>query len=337
MMPLASRPSGMILEAQLDDSDAVAARRRTAYLQLGASLYTPATRHDLRALLAGQKYAGMRSVVACTEDAIHAGAVDRALCNLGDALRGLGAFGPLRFVRPRNPQVLADILALGVDQALDGVCLPKFDNDNIGDYLDVLSQAPRLTLMPIIETEVAFSVDGLLRLRSRLNTVRERVICLRIGGNDLLQLMGMRRPRNMTAYDTPLRQVIDNMILAFRPAEYDLAAPVYEHIDGAEILVREVALDVAHGLLAKTAIHPTQIALIEDAYAVPSQDAAMAQAVMAPDAAAVFRFEGAMAEPATHARWASRTLERARVYGQSDAQTPAATSRTAPALLRSRQ
>ncbi|MCF7984336.1 MAG: HpcH/HpaI aldolase/citrate lyase family protein [Thiohalocapsa sp.] len=302
-------------------NDGLAVRPRADYLGLGASLYTPATRHDLRGLLTGQKYAELRSIVACTEDAIHASAVKRALSNLDDALRGLGAFGPLRFVRPRSPQVLADLLALGVGDSLDGVCLPKLDAHNIDDYLDALSTAPWLTIMPILETEVAFSIEDLFSLRHRLDDVRERVICLRIGGNDLLQLMGMRRPRDVTAYETPLRQVIDNMILAFRPAGYDLAAPVYEHIDGADILEREVVLDVTHGLLAKTAIHPTQIPLIESAYSVPPQDAALAQAVMDPDAAAVFRFDGAMAEPATHRRWAARTLERARVYGQADTPT----------------
>ena len=299
-------------------SEALVGRRRANYLGLGASLYTPATRYDLRGLLAGQKYVGLRSIVACTEDAIHASAVKRALSNLADALRGLAGFGPLRFVRPRSPQVLVDLLDLGAGDSLDGVCLPKLDAHNCDDYLDVLRMAQRLMIMPIIETEVAFSIEGLLALRRRLDEVRKRVICLRIGGNDLLQLMGMRRPRDVTAYSTPLRQVIDNMILAFRPAGYDLAAPVYEHIDGTDILEREVALDVTHGLLTKTAIHPTQIPLIESAYAVPPQDAAMAHAVMDPEAAAVFRIDGAMAEPATHRRWAARTLERARVYGHAD-------------------
>jgi citrate lyase beta subunit len=286
---------------------------------MGASLYTPATRADLRALFVGERYPRLRSVVACTEDAIDASAVKRALSNLRESLSDLGASGPLRFVRPRNPQVLADLIADliadGSIAALDGICLPKLDQANIGGYLKVLTSAPRLAIMPIIETEIAFSVDALHALRQRLDKVRDRIVCIRIGGNDLLQLMGMRRPRDMTAYDTPLRRVIDNMIIAFRPAGLDLSAPVYEHIACAETLAREVALDVEHGLLAKTAIHPAQIPLIEAAYAVPPEDAAMAQAILDPDAAAVFRFNGAMAEPATHRRWAARTLEREAVYG----------------------
>jgi citrate lyase beta subunit len=300
--------------------EAAQARRRVHYLAMGASLYTPATRTDLRALFVGEHHPMARSVVACTEDAIDAGAVKRALSNLRASLYALGASGPLRFVRPRDPQVLADLLANlladGSIAALDGVCLPKLDQANIGGYLEVLNSAPQLAIMPIIETEIAFSVNALQALRQRLDKLRGRIVCIRIGGNDLLQLMGMRRPRDMTAYDTPLRRVIDNMIIAFRPAGYDLSAPVYEHIACAETLAREVALDVEHGLLAKTAIHPAQIPLIEAAYAVPAEDAAMAQAVLDPDAAAVFRFNGSMAEPATHRRWAARTLEREAVYGR---------------------
>lgn len=288
---------------------------RAGYLALGASLYTPASRTDLRALFAGEKYPRLRSVVACTEDAIHANSIKQALANLGDALSGLGTKGPLRFVRPRDPSVLAEILAHDAAAWLDGVCLPKLDQANVGDYLQLLHAAPSLALMPIIETEVAFSVDALHSLRHRLDCVSERIICIRIGGNDLMQLLGMRRPRRWTAYDTPLRSVIDNMIMAFRTAGYDLSSPVFEHIDSTETLRREVELDVEHGLLAKTAIHPKQIPIIEAAYAVHEEDASMARAIMDPNAAAVFRFNGAMAEPATHRRWAVRTIERAHIYG----------------------
>jgi 2-hydroxy-3-oxopropionate reductase len=42
----------------------------TRYLQLGASLYLPATRHDLVAVASGRKYPHLRSVVLCTADAV---------------------------------------------------------------------------------------------------------------------------------------------------------------------------------------------------------------------------------------------------------------------------
>jgi citrate lyase beta subunit len=287
------------------------------YMRLGASLYMPATRGDLRDLLAGHKLPSLRSLVVCTEDAVRAADLRRALANLSRALQGLPEGGALRFVRPRNPEVLATILAMPGAHNLHGVSLPKFDLSNAEDYFSVLSAAPWLWIMPIIETDVAFSLHELVRLRERLAALGERVVALRIGGNDLLQRLGMKRPADVTAYETPLRMVIDNMIVAFRPHGFELSAPVFEHLERHDVLAREVALDVAHGLFAKTAIHPAQIRAIETAYAVDYNDAAWAEAVLDPGAAAVFRFGGQMVEPATHHRWASTTLRRREVYGLS--------------------
>jgi citrate lyase beta subunit len=300
----------------------VPSSRRVSYMNLGATLYMPATRPDLREQLEGRKHTGLRSMVLCTEDAVKSNAVGRALANLRDALPGLSDHGPLRFLRPRDPAVLEDVLAIPGAENLDGVSLPKLDESNVDDYLRVLARAPWLSIMPIVETDVAFRLDALTRLRERLDPVRERVLCVRIGGNDLLQLLGMKRPADATAYETPLRLAIDYMIVTFRPHGYEVSAPVFEHIDRPEILAREVALDAAHGLFAKTAIHPSQIAAIESAYSVPPADAALAEAVLDPSAAAVFRFGGQMAEPATHARWAEMTLSRLAVYGQSELSAP---------------
>lgn len=289
--------------------------RPVEYLQLGASLYMPATRSDLREVLFASKLTGLRSLVMCTEDAVHPGALSHALANLRQVLPLLPEHGPLRFVRPRSPGVLATILRMPGCDKLHGVCLPKLDERNVTEYLAVLADAPWLAIMPIIETDIAFSIGRLSRLRKRLDGARDRVLCLRIGGNDLLQLLGMKRPSELTAYDTPLRLVIDHMIVAFRPHGYEVSAPVFEHIERPEVLARELQLDVAHGLFAKTAIHPTQVAVIESAYAVERGDSALAEAVLDPAAAAVFRINGQMAEPATHRRWAQMTRAREDVYG----------------------
>ncbi|WP_295437271.1 HpcH/HpaI aldolase/citrate lyase family protein [uncultured Thiodictyon sp.] len=286
-----------------------------SYLRLGASLYMPATRADLPALLNGHKLFGLRSLVVCTEDAVHARDLGRALANLREALPQLTSQGPLRFLRPRNPEILAEMVAMQGIERMDGVCLPKVDEHNLGDYLEALAPAGHLAIMPIVETEVAFCRDRLRRLRVRLDADRERVVCVRIGGNDLLHLLGIRRPKDLTAYDTPLRRVIDDLIIEFRGHGYDLSAPVFEHLDRPQVLARELELDLVHGLIAKTAIHPTQVGPIEAAYAVPPGETALARAVLAPEAVGVFRLNGQMAEPTTHSRWAARTLARFGAYG----------------------
>jgi stress response protein SCP2 len=98
--------------------------------------------------------------------------------------------------------------------------------------------------------------------------VRSRILALRIGGNDLLALLGLRRPRAMTIYRTPLGPVIARLVTTFRPYGFVLTAPVFEHLDLPALLDQEVAEDIAYGMVGKTAIHPTQIAPIEQHYRV---------------------------------------------------------------------
>lgn len=293
-----------------------ASRVRTHYLHLGATLYMPATRADLAAVMNGLKLHGVRSVVACTEDAVRDDQVGLALRTLETTLANLGpGRGPLRFVRPRSPAVLADVLALRGVRRLDGVCLPKLDSLSLPGYLEVLAAAPWLQVMPILETEEAFDPVALLRLRRRLEGIRERVLCIRVGGNDLLQLLGMKRPAHLSAYDTPLRTVLDQIQMVFRPAGFEVAAPVFEHLERPDVLAAEVHMDALRGFFAKTAIHPSQIATIEAAYAVHHHEAELAEAVLTDGAAGVFRLRGQMVEPATHGRWAQQLLARRCVYG----------------------
>ena len=188
------------------------------------------------------------------------------------------------------------------------------DLDHWPRYAELAARWPALALMPTLETAIAFDRRALERLRERLLEAGNPIVCLRIGGNDLLQCLGLKRPKNLTLYDTPLRAVVNDLVLTFRPAGLALSSPVFEHLDSPQTLARELELDLAHGLLAKTAIHPAQIPVIEAAYRVCSQERELAERILAPDAPAVFQMHGQMVEPATHNRWAEQLLLRAQVY-----------------------
>jgi citrate lyase beta subunit len=75
-------------------------------------------------------------------------------------------------------------------------------------------------------------------------------------------------------------------------------------------------MDVQHGMIGKTAIHPLQIPIIEAAYQVQSDDLKAARAILDPNAQAVFRIGDQMCEPATHQKWAKRILAQAQIYGE---------------------
>jgi citrate lyase beta subunit len=167
--------------------------------RLGASLYVPATHRDLLDIANGLRWPELRSVIFCTEDAVAPEALEAALENLATCLEQMSVTRPLlRFVRIRNPDILERILSLpGVDK-LNGFVFPKVDRRNV-DYYMAPIKGSSYVVMPTIETRDAFDVQKMIAFREHLlnQGYENRILALRIGGNDLLSMLGIRRPRNI--------------------------------------------------------------------------------------------------------------------------------------------
>jgi citrate lyase beta subunit len=287
--------------------------------RLGATLYLPATRADLHAVVSGRKFPGLRSLVVCLEDAVAPRDIDDAFANLKQLLARLAMLprtedAPLLFVRPRDAALLARIVQLPGADAIDGYVIPKATADSWPHFLAALGHSSGW-LMPTIETREAFDPEAMRALRALLLRDQVRVLAIRIGGNDLLQTLGTRRPPHRTAYDGPLGHVIASLVCSFMPWGFAMSAPVFERFDDPALLAEEVARDLEHGLATKTAIHPAQVETIHAAYRVPRADHDAALAICAHAAPAVFAVGGAMCEPATHQRWAEAVLARATTFG----------------------
>jgi citrate lyase beta subunit len=284
---------------------------------LGASLYVPANHKDLAEIANGDLIPQARSLIFCTEDAIADRELSYSLFNLSVVLANMRVdVAADRFVRVRNTEVLERVLAMPGADKLTGFVLPKITRHNFDNYYRLLRHTEHM-LMPTLETAEAFDDHEMQGLRTVLEApgVRHRILALRIGGNDLLALLGLRRPRGMTLYRTPLGPVISRLVTTFRPYGFMLTAPVFEYLDLPELLDQEVIEDLAHGMIGKTAIHPTQIAPIEQHFKVSPQDLAVARAILDQSAPAVFRMNDAMCEVATHRAWAERTVEQSRLFG----------------------
>lgn len=297
--------------------------KRLSPWRLGATLYMPATRTDIADAILNNKISGLRSLVICLEDALSESDIPRALQNLRTLLAELAqakaAQGnecwPLVFIRPRNT-VMGERLVQEMDvSAIDGFVLPKFTQASLPAWWRVL-EPTHLCMMPTLETEEVFDVVQMRELATTLvnHPCHARIIALRIGGNDLMNVISLRRSRHLTLYDGPMGYAIKMLVAVFASRNFALTAPVCEHIDDHQVMDRELALDMAHGLVGKTAIHPNQIGKIEAALMVSPSDHADALRILN-STQAVFKFQGAMCEPATHRRWASGILARAQVYG----------------------
>ena len=280
--------------------------------QLGASLYIPATHPHLDAIARGEKLAHVRSVIYCTEDSVTERDLPKALAQLQTLLHHIPADCPRnRFIRLRDPAVMQHILALKHIDKIHGFVLPKITAANLDDYC-ALHGTP-WQLMPTLESADTFLESAMLRLRDALEPWRAQILCLRIGGNDLLNHLHMRRPRGATLYDTPIGDLINRLVGIFKPHGYHLSAPVFEFLDQPELLAREVRADLRHGLTGKTAIHPDQIAIIEQHYCVSHAEQQLARDILA-SADAVFNHGNTMQETATHSNWARATLAAARYF-----------------------
>ncbi len=290
-------------------------------MALGATLYVPATRDDLRAIAAGRRIEHLRSVVLCLEDSVLESDVERGMANLAETLSNMRHTPhdpdnqrPILLVRPRTPELLGRIAGLPGSNAIDGYVLPKVTAGNLPEWMAPISNRSQ-AILPTIETREAFEPDEMRQLRAQLLTMQERVPCIRIGGNDLLQLIGARRSAVRTAYEGPLGAIIASLVATFAPWGFSLSSPVLESFQDHDLLRREIERDIEHGLLTKTAIHPTQIPVIHEAYSVSMDELAAARHVLEEDTAAVYKENGVMAEPATHRRWAEGVLRRSQTYG----------------------
>ncbi|MGV8893634.1 MAG: HpcH/HpaI aldolase/citrate lyase family protein [Burkholderiaceae bacterium] len=284
---------------------------------LGATLYVPATHKDLLQIANGELLGELRSVIFCTEDAVADSELSYSLFNLSLVLQQMiERPSTERFVRVRNPDVMERVLEMPGAEKLTGFVLPKATRHNFDAYFKQVRKTGFM-LMPTLETAEVFDEAEMKLFRQCLEQpgVRDHILALRIGGNDLLALLGIRRPRNMTIYRTPLGPVISRLVTTFRPYGFALTSPVFEHLDNPTLLSQEMEEDLAHGMVGKTAIHPSQIALIEQHYRVPSTDVEVAMRIMDADSPAVFKMHDSMCEVATHRTWAHRVVEQARVFG----------------------
>lgn len=290
-------------------------------LQLGATLYVPATRPDLIAILLENKIPDLKSVVLCLEDAISEHDVDFALQQLKHVLATLKQQrtikSPLIFIRPRHHHMLEQLLAWQDIDAIEGFVLPKFDLDCFTAYQTALQHAPQFYYMPTLETAQIFDLLAQRELCQALKTLPS-ILALRVGGNDLLNVLSLRRPITTTIYETPVGILMGQLCGQFLSHGFALTAPVFEHFSQMDLFQQELSRDVQYGFSGKTIIHPNQIPAVHHAFKVSQNEFKQARAILAEDAKAVFAENGSMLEPATHRNWAKRIQIRAEMYGLFD-------------------
>jgi len=256
------------------------------------------------------------SVVLCLEDALAENDVQRGIGILTELLRQpCGATGTRVFVRPRSlsmARALGELEGIG---AVEGFVAPKITVETVADWMAVAEGAD-LRIMPTVEHARFFDPACIVALRDALDDHdRRRISAIRLGGNDLLGALALRRQPGITAWEGPLAWVLSMASSILISSGYPVAAPVYDIIDDIDTLRRELRQDIASGFISKTAIHPAQVPHIHAAFQVTPLELKQAHAILDEQAGAVFQIGGVMCEPSTHRPWARRILARFRAFG----------------------
>ena len=304
---------------------------------VGAVLYTPASDSEVARRILSGVWPCLTSICLCLEDAIRDSALAEAEAQLVVTLQILSrstAPLPMIFVRVKSPAHLRHVHALlgPLERVLKGYVFPKFDLTNAEAWLDALEAVNDdgpggLCAMPILESHpvaaVATRPGQLTELRALLDAQGDRILNIRVGGNDFCNLFGLRRTVSQTIYDLGVvRDILVDIVNVFGDA-YVISGPVWEYYGPdrnapwAAGLRRELELDFANGFFGKTAIHPAQLPVIYESLKASAADVADARQLLNWSDArlGVAAGSGRMNELKCHGRWAERIRLRAEIYG----------------------
>jgi citrate lyase beta subunit len=287
---------------------------------LGATLYMPIVHHRVPAYLSGEVRFPASSVVLCLEDALADDDVARGIATLKSLLKNSRVCSEAKvFVRPRSLEMALELAQFAGIEKIDGFVAPKIVPETAAAWMDV-AEGANVRIMPTVESSQFYDPGRIIALRDVFDAYdARRIAAIRLGGNDLLAGMALRRHPGITSWEGPLAWVLAMASSILISSRYPVAAPVFDIIQDVETLRREATQDAAAGFISKTAIHPAQVAPIIEAFRVSQADLTQARAILDENASAVFQINGMMCEPSTHRAWAQRIQARSTFFGVTDA------------------
>ncbi len=308
---------------------------------IGALLYSPASNDTIVQSIVDEKFEHPFSLALCLEDTIRDDLVDVAEEKLILSLTVLTQkklqkefYLPKIFIRVREPQQITKLVdklgdALSI---LTGFIIPKFDLSNADTYIKEVKDAndtarSPIYIMPIFESPTMIPLvtryETLYSLKAKLDSIKNLVLNIRVGGNDLCHSFGLRRHNNNTIYDiAPVNNILTDIVTVFG-MDYVVSGPVWEYYNGDGWdtgLERELERDLLNGFVGKTVIHPNQIRIVNQALAVSKTDYE--------DACSILNWNSSMDtlvlrsitsermnEYKTHTNWAKRIILLHSIYG----------------------
>lgn len=311
------------------------------HYSVGALLYCPANKKDIADSILSEKFGSGFSLALCLEDTIHDSFVEEAEHILQQSIRQIHSgcqsqsfYLPKIFIRVRNPGQITRLTKAfgGSIEILTGFIVPKFTTANADSYIQAVITAnetasKELYMMPIYENAALIDLrtrtDILYRLKDSLALIEDRVLNIRVGGNDLCHIFGFRRHADESIHRIrPVANLFADIITVYG-ADYVVSGPVWEYYSGPgweSGLREEIADDKLCGFIGKTVIHPKQIPVVKEACKVSRDDLNDARAILNWNLRSDSFVSGnpsgeRMNEYKTHSNWARKILFMAKTYG----------------------
>lgn len=316
-------------------------KNKAIYYEVGALMYCPANNSKIVQKLLANQFGSKYSLAFCLEDTISDNKVPEAEAVLVNTIKDLYKFNGLQdfylpkiFIRVRRPDQITDLMKRFEDarSIVTGFNAPKFDTTNADKYIRAMKTVnehygKKIWFMPILESSVLVNIntryDFLYSIKEKLDTIEDFVLNVRVGGNDLSHVFGLRRHSFETVYDIkPVAGILTDILTVFS-TDYVVSGPVWEYYNGENWdigLAQEIQKDMTAGFVGKTAIHPKQIDVINKASRVLKEDFEDAKAILGWDSNAASlvhgsHYESRMNEVKTHTNWARKILYLADYYG----------------------
>lgn len=311
------------------------------YYTVGALLYCPANRRTIVDSITSNRFGTKYSLALCLEDTIRDDCVTEAEHILTNSLQRLNIelekkefYLPKIFVRVRNARQIGRLYkAFGQSAGLvTGFILPKFSPENAEGYIQEIIKVNEISnesvyVMPIFESpsiiDLRSRYEILYTLKEKLDQIEDKVLNIRVGGNDLCHAFGFRRHDDESIHQIrPVANIFSDIITVYG-MDYIASGPVWEYFNSRNWergLYHEIADDKLCGFVGKTVIYPSQITVVNEAYKVSEKDYQDAAAILNWDKSSHSLVAGSaggerMNEYKTHSRWALRTLLMAEHFG----------------------
>lgn len=309
---------------------------------VGALLYSPALNIKVADAVTNNKYGHQYSLALCLEDTITDDSIkiaeqqlEATLGKIFNALDKKQLYLPKIFIRVRSCDQMIRLhkVLQPYTEIITGFIFPKYTLSNADEYNSAVKEmnmesGKTIYMMPILESsdivEYATRHTVLAELKEKIDSVKEYVLNIRVGGNDFSNEFAARRHYDETIYDIlPIAQLLGEILTVFS-RDYVVSGPVWEFFssDNEEWkrgLRNELKLDKLNGFVGKTVIHPKQISVVNEALKVSLKDYEDAKEILNWDESGLQvgkSFAGErMNEVKTHINWAYKMITLAEIYG----------------------